>query len=51
MICAGVYVMCATFYAIFSSGQRQKWDNPDKDDEKNEKREMERITVVSETQH
>ncbi|XP_032690814.1 putative inorganic phosphate cotransporter isoform X1 [Odontomachus brunneus] len=51
MICAGVYIMCATFYAVFSSGQRQKWDNPDKDDEKSEKRELESVITVNETQH
>lgn len=31
-ISAAVYVFCATFYNIFGSGKRQKWDNPDNDE-------------------
>lgn len=49
MICTGVYFVCATFYAIFSSGERQKWDNPDKDDEKNEENELNDIKITNET--
>ncbi|KAE8748903.1 hypothetical protein FOCC_FOCC004308 [Frankliniella occidentalis] len=30
-ISAGVYVFCATFYLIFSSGERQAWDDPSLD--------------------
>jgi hypothetical protein len=26
-----VYVVCATFYLIFGSGERQPWDNPAND--------------------
>ncbi|XP_020292966.1 putative inorganic phosphate cotransporter isoform X2 [Pseudomyrmex gracilis] len=51
MICAGIYILCATFYAFFGSGQRQAWDNPDKDEEKNEKNQLNNIRVVNETQH
>ncbi|XP_024871213.1 putative inorganic phosphate cotransporter isoform X1 [Temnothorax curvispinosus] len=51
MICAGIYIFCATFYAIFGSGQRQAWDNPDKDDDKNEKNELDGVRIVNETQH
>lgn len=51
MICAGIYILCATFYVFFGSGQRQAWDNPDKDEEKNEKNQLNNIRVVNETQH
>lgn len=50
MICAGIYILCATFYVIFGSGQRQAWDNPDKD-ERNEKKQLDGIQIISETQH
>ncbi|XP_034241424.1 putative inorganic phosphate cotransporter isoform X1 [Thrips palmi] len=30
-ISAGVYIFCATFYLIFSSGERQSWDDPSTD--------------------
>lgn len=26
-IAAGIYILCATFYNIFGSGERQPWDN------------------------
>ncbi|KYN19927.1 Putative inorganic phosphate cotransporter [Trachymyrmex cornetzi] len=51
MICAGVYIFCAAFYAIFGSGQRQAWDNPDKDDDKNEKNQLDSVKIVNETQY
>lgn len=51
MISAGVYIVCALFYAIFSSGQRQPWDNPDKDEDKNEKEGLETVKTVTETHH
>lgn len=51
MICAGIYIVCATFYVIFGSGQRQVWDNPDKDDDRSEKKQLDGVQVVSETQH
>jgi hypothetical protein len=34
MIAAAIYFVCASFYIIFGSGERQKWDNPALDDEK-----------------
>lgn len=34
LIAAVVYFACATFYNLFASGQRQKWDNPELDDQK-----------------
>jgi len=51
MICAGIYIFCATFYAIFGSGQRQAWDNPDKDEDKKEKNQLDSVRIVNETQH
>lgn len=33
LIAAVVYFACATFYNVFASGQRQKWDNPELDDQ------------------
>ncbi|KAL2718943.1 putative inorganic phosphate cotransporter isoform X3 [Vespula squamosa] len=51
MISAGVYVVCATVYVIFGSGERQSWDNPDKDEEKNNSKELEGVKTVNETQH
>lgn len=33
IIAAIVYVICATFFNIFATGERQKWDNPALDDE------------------
>lgn len=27
-IAAAVYIACGTFYSLFSSGDRQAWDNP-----------------------
>lgn len=51
MISAGVYTVCALFYTVFSSGQRQTWDNPDKDEEKDEKHGLETVKTIAETQH
>lgn len=34
IIAAAIYAICASFYVIFGSGERQKWDNPALDDEK-----------------
>lgn len=50
MISAGVYVVCATFYIIFGSGERQSWDNPERD-EKHERQGLEGVKTVTETQH
>lgn len=33
LIAAVVYFACATFYNIFASGERQKWDNPELDNQ------------------
>lgn len=38
MIAAAIYIICATFYVIFGSGQRQNWDNPELDDEKSHRK-------------
>ncbi|XP_043677418.1 putative inorganic phosphate cotransporter isoform X2 [Vespula pensylvanica] len=51
VISAAVYVVCATVYVIFGSGERQSWDNPDKDEEKNNSKELEGVKTVNETQH
>ncbi|XP_066595755.1 putative inorganic phosphate cotransporter isoform X2 [Prorops nasuta] len=51
LISAGVSIVCATFYIIFGSGKRQSWDNPDKDDEKKDQKELEGVKTVNETQH
>ena len=51
MISAAVYVVCGIFYIIFGSGQRQAWDNPDKDEERHEKQGLESIKTITETQH
>lgn len=51
MISAAVYVVCGIFYIIFGSGQRQAWDNPDKDEERHEKQGLENIKTITETQH
>lgn len=37
-IASGVYIFCATFFNIFSSGERQAWDNPLNDSENEKKR-------------
>ncbi|KAK4872492.1 hypothetical protein RN001_014521 [Aquatica leii] len=34
----GVYIAVGTFFAIFASGQRQPWDNPDNDEKIAQKR-------------
>lgn len=34
MIAAAIYIICATFYVVFGSGERQKWDNPATDKDK-----------------
>ncbi|XP_012224783.1 putative inorganic phosphate cotransporter isoform X2 [Linepithema humile] len=55
IICAGIYILCATVFVIFGSGQRQAWDNPEKDDEKSRDDEDKQIKIsvkiVNETQH
>lgn len=33
-IAAAIYIICAIFYVVFGSGERQKWDNPAMDKEK-----------------
>lgn len=30
-ICAAVYIIAATVYNIYGSGERQPWDDPEKD--------------------
>ncbi|XP_044592760.1 putative inorganic phosphate cotransporter isoform X1 [Cotesia glomerata] len=55
IICGAIYIIGATFYIIFGSGQRQSWDNPDKDEEIEKKRrkpnDVEAAKVINETQH
>ncbi|XP_015122844.1 putative inorganic phosphate cotransporter isoform X2 [Diachasma alloeum] len=52
MISAAVYIVCATFYTIFGSGERQPWDNPDKDEETQKKQnDVEANKAINETQH
>ncbi|XP_026482187.1 putative inorganic phosphate cotransporter isoform X2 [Ctenocephalides felis] len=36
---AGVYIACCAFYVVFSSGVRQPWDDPSKDEELRQERE------------
>lgn len=45
-IAAGVYIFCATFYNIFSSGQRQPWDNPENDKENEEKLNQKKLSIT-----
>ena len=33
LIAAVVYIVCATFYNVFATGERQKWDNPELDNQ------------------
>ncbi|XP_033220002.1 putative inorganic phosphate cotransporter isoform X2 [Belonocnema kinseyi] len=49
MISAAVYIVCATFYVIFGSGERQAWDNPEKDVKRVEQRKLDTIKTVNET--
>ncbi|KAF7994577.1 hypothetical protein HCN44_004049 [Aphidius gifuensis] len=51
MICAGVYFVCATFYNLFGSGERQEWDNPEKDEDNKKRKNTEAMKTISETQH
>lgn len=55
IISAAIYIVCATFYVIFGSGERQPWDNPDKDDDRQEKKkaagDVEATQSINETQH
>lgn len=53
ILSAVVYMACALFYIIFGSGERQVWDNPDKDEEqKKESKDPEAgIKSLNETQH
>nr|XP_012151210.1 PREDICTED: putative inorganic phosphate cotransporter isoform X4 [Megachile rotundata] len=51
VISAGVYVVCTIFYVIFGSGQRQSWDNPEKDEEKQEKQALDSVKTIAETRH
>ncbi|XP_053981510.1 putative inorganic phosphate cotransporter [Hylaeus volcanicus] len=51
MISAVVYIVCAIFYIIFGSGQRQSWDNPEKDEDRHEKQGLDTVKSVIETQH
>ncbi|XP_051157227.1 putative inorganic phosphate cotransporter isoform X3 [Leptopilina boulardi] len=49
MLSAAIYIVCATFYLIFGSGERQAWDNPDKDTNEN-KSNLEAVKTTNETQ-
>ncbi|KAG7198816.1 hypothetical protein KM043_001788 [Ampulex compressa] len=51
VLSAVIYVVSALFYIVFGSGQREAWDNPDKDEEGTEKKELEGVRTVSETQY
>ncbi|XP_014208881.1 putative inorganic phosphate cotransporter isoform X2 [Copidosoma floridanum] len=59
LLCAVVYVFCATFYIIFASGERQSWDDPQKDkaisDKKLKKQQQQKqlqgIKTINETRH
>ncbi|XP_008205224.1 putative inorganic phosphate cotransporter isoform X2 [Nasonia vitripennis] len=64
VLSAAIYVLCATFYIIFGSGQRQSWDNPDRDSELKEKsdnkkkqqklnhqHQLQSVKTISETRH
>lgn len=51
MISAGVYVVCTTFYIVFGSGERQPWDNPDKDEQPKDRKDPENGKTVNETRH
>ena len=48
-------MLCATFYIIFGSGERQAWDDPDKDDEikrkKEKKSELQSVKTITESRH
>uniref|UniRef100_A0A1B6CD94 Putative inorganic phosphate cotransporter n=1 Tax=Clastoptera arizonana TaxID=38151 RepID=A0A1B6CD94_9HEMI len=47
-ISAGVYFVCSTVYQIFGTGERQPWDNPQKDKDYHKK---ETTNNIQETQH
>ncbi|KAK0165954.1 hypothetical protein PV328_004426 [Microctonus aethiopoides] len=54
IISAAIYIVCATFYVIFGSGERQPWDNPDNDDRQEKKKaagDVEATQSINETQH
>ncbi|XP_015595983.2 putative inorganic phosphate cotransporter isoform X2 [Cephus cinctus] len=51
MIAAAVYIASATFYNIFGSGQRQPWDNPEKDVDRKDGKDLERMNGLNDTQH
>lgn len=53
MLAAGTYIVCATFYVIFASGERQPWDNPDKDKDNKatKKKDVEAMKSINESQH
>ncbi|XP_043269781.1 putative inorganic phosphate cotransporter isoform X2 [Venturia canescens] len=53
MLSAAVYIGCSLFYIIFGSGERQFWDNPEKDEERKKKpKDAEAgIKSLNETQH
>ncbi|XP_063974434.1 putative inorganic phosphate cotransporter isoform X2 [Diachasmimorpha longicaudata] len=52
MISAAVYIVCATFYTIFGSGERQPWDNPENDEDTRKKQnDVEANKAINETQH
>lgn len=56
VLCAIIYVFCATFYIIFGSGERQAWDDPQKDQEIREKKEkkqkqLKNAKINNETRH
>ncbi|XP_058788720.1 putative inorganic phosphate cotransporter isoform X3 [Phymastichus coffea] len=53
ILAAAVYVLCAMFYIIFGTGERQSWDNPDNDEVEEDDKDSELRTVktISETRH
>lgn len=46
-----MYIICATFYNLFGAGERQEWDNPDKDEDKKKRKDVEAMKTISETQN
>ncbi|XP_011501855.1 PREDICTED: putative inorganic phosphate cotransporter isoform X2 [Ceratosolen solmsi marchali] len=56
VLSTAIYVICATFYIIFGSGERQAWDNPEKDNEiKAKKKKLDQhlksVKTINETRH
>ena len=51
LLAAGVYIVCSTFYILFGSGERQSWDNPEKEEERQEKQVLDSVKTVDESRH